>query len=154
MENTWSADPLSGKQLLLLLVHGLEQVALPLDTSQVSQIPTHLLLLLDIQIHVSWGTRLLDTDAISHTNANKRTNANKHKHTITHRRKHTETHASYLVTVKSRLIPVAIAAFRYIMVCHAVFVQNHGGEKRVLNLKLFPTHALQQLQGHSKGSIS
>ena len=44
---------------------------------------------------------------------------------------HTETHASYLLTVKSRLIPVAIAGFRYIMVCHAVLVQNHGGEKRV-----------------------
>ena len=27
---------------------------------------------------------------------------------------------------------MAIAAFRYIMVCHAVFVQNHGGEKQVV----------------------
>ena len=101
-------------------------------------------MLLDIQIHVSWGTRLLDTDAISHTNANKRTNANKHKHTITHRRKHTETHASYLLTVKSRLIPVAIAAFRYIMVCHAVFVQNHGGEKRV---SFFPPMRFSSYKG-------
>ena len=32
----------------------------------------------------------------------------------------------------NRLVPVAIAAFRYIMVCHAVFVQNHGGEKQVV----------------------
>ena len=28
-------------------------------------------------------------------------------------------------------VPVVIAAFRYIMVCHAVFVQNNGWEKKV-----------------------
>ena len=37
----------------------------------------------------------------------------------------------HLLTSWNRLVPVAIAAFRYIMVCHAVFVQNHGGEKKV-----------------------
>ena len=37
----------------------------------------------------------------------------------------------HLLTSWNRLVPVAIAAFRYIMVCHAVFVQNHGGEKMV-----------------------
>ena len=36
-----------------------------------------------------------------------------------------------LLTAWNRLVPLAIAAFRYIMVCHAVFVQNHGGEKQV-----------------------
>ena len=63
LESAWSAGPLSGKQLLLLPAHRLEQVAVP----------------------------LLDTDAISHTNANKQTetktntllhtNANTQKHT-------------------------------------------------------------------------
>ena len=36
-----------------------------------------------------------------------------------------------LLTSWNRLVPVAIAGFRYIMVCHAVFVHNHGGEKAV-----------------------
>ena len=36
-----------------------------------------------------------------------------------------------LLTAWNRLVPVAIAAFRYIMVCHAVFVQKHGGGKKV-----------------------
>ena len=39
--------------------------------------------------------------------------------------------ALHLLTAWNRLVPVAIAAFRYIMVCHAVFVHNHGGEKKV-----------------------
>ena len=33
----------------------------------------------------------------------------------------------------NRLVPVAIAYFRYLMVCHAVFCQNAGGEKAILN---------------------
>ena len=37
----------------------------------------------------------------------------------------------HLLIYWNRLVPVAIAAFRYVMVCHAVFVNNHGGEKRV-----------------------
>ena len=37
----------------------------------------------------------------------------------------------HLLTSWNGLVPVAISAFRYIMVCHAVFVQNHGGEKMV-----------------------
>ena len=43
-----------------------------------------------------------------------------------------------LLTSWNRLVPVAIAAFRYIMVCHAVLVQNQGGEKKVdcANLKI------------------
>ena len=36
-----------------------------------------------------------------------------------------------LLVAWNRLVPLTIAAFRYIMVCHAVFVQNHGGEKQV-----------------------
>ena len=42
------------------------------------------------------------------------------------------TFAMMLLTAWNRLVPLAIAAFRYIMVCHAVFVQNHGGEKQVI----------------------
>ena len=37
----------------------------------------------------------------------------------------------HLLTLWNRLVPVAIAGFRYVMVCHAVFVHNHGGEKAV-----------------------
>ena len=37
----------------------------------------------------------------------------------------------HLLIYWNRLVPVAIAALRYVMVCHAVFVNNHGGEKRV-----------------------
>ena len=43
----------------------------------------------------------------------------------------------HLLTAWNRLVPVAIAAFRYIMVCHAVFVQNHGGEKMVGSLSWY-----------------
>ena len=41
----------------------------------------------------------------------------------------------HLTITCNRLVPVTIAAFRYIMVCHAVFVQNHGGEKKVVTKK-------------------
>ena len=34
----------------------------------------------------------------------------------------------------NRLLPVGIAAFRYMMVCHAVFCHNQGGERRVWRL--------------------
>ena len=37
----------------------------------------------------------------------------------------------YMLVFWNRLVPVAIAAFRYILVCHSVFVHNHGGEKKV-----------------------
>ena len=37
----------------------------------------------------------------------------------------------HLLIYWNRLVPVAIAALRYVMVCHAVFVNNHGGEKMV-----------------------
>ena len=40
----------------------------------------------------------------------------------------------YLLVCWNRLVPVAIAVFRYVMVCHPVFVQNHGGEKMVWQL--------------------
>ena len=40
----------------------------------------------------------------------------------------------YLLICWNRLVPVAIAVFRYVMVCHPVFVQNHGGEKMVLQI--------------------
>ena len=36
----------------------------------------------------------------------------------------------HLLIYWNRLVPVAIAALRYVMVCHAVFVNNHGGEER------------------------
>ena len=42
----------------------------------------------------------------------------------------------HLLIYSDRLVPVAIAAFRYIMVCHPVFVQNHGGEKKVWQLHI------------------
>ena len=31
----------------------------------------------------------------------------------------------------NRLVPVGIVVFRYLMVCHAVFCHNHGGEKGI-----------------------
>ena len=37
----------------------------------------------------------------------------------------------YILVFWNRLVPVAIAAFRYILVCHSAFVHNHGGEKKV-----------------------
>ena len=37
----------------------------------------------------------------------------------------------HLLNTWNRLVPVAIAGFRYVMVCHAVYVHNHGGEKKV-----------------------
>ena len=49
----------------------------------------------------------------------------------------------YMLVFWNRLVPVAIAAFRYILVCHSAFVHNHGGEKMVgqypfsINLFLF-----------------
>ena len=39
--------------------------------------------------------------------------------------------AFQMLTAWNRLVPIAIAAFRYIMVVHAVFVHNHGGERMV-----------------------
>jgi hypothetical protein len=33
-----------------------------------------------------------------------------------------------ILTTWNRLVPVAIAVFRYLMVCHAVFCHNHGGD--------------------------
>ena len=42
----------------------------------------------------------------------------------------------YMLVFWNRLVPVAIAAFRYILVCHSVFVHNHGGEKKVGQLLL------------------
>ena len=32
----------------------------------------------------------------------------------------------------NRLVPIGIALFRYLMICHAVFCQNIGGDKYVL----------------------
>ena len=43
----------------------------------------------------------------------------------------------------ARLVPVAIVVFRYLMVCHAVFCQNLGGEKplwRIVSFKSHPRH--------------
>ena len=37
----------------------------------------------------------------------------------------------FLLMSWNKLVPVVIAAFRYILVCHSVFVHNHGGEKAV-----------------------
>ena len=34
--------------------------------------------------------------------------------------------------VWNRLVPIAVALFRYLMICHAVFSQNFGGDKYVL----------------------
>ena len=31
----------------------------------------------------------------------------------------------------NRMVPVGIVVFRYLMVCHAVFCHNHGGEKGI-----------------------
>ena len=45
------------------------------------------------------------------------------------------TFAVVLLTAWNRLVPLAIAAFRYIMVCRAVFVHNLGGEKQVVYTK-------------------
>ena len=42
--------------------------------------------------------------------------------------------AMVLFTAWNRLVPLAIAAFRYAMVCHAVAVHNHGGEKKVIDI--------------------
>ena len=44
------------------------------------------------------------------------------------------TSAMVLFTAWNRLVPLAIAAFRYAMVCHAVAVHNHGGEKKVIDI--------------------
>ena len=44
------------------------------------------------------------------------------------------TSAMVLFTAWNRLVPLAIAAFRYVMVCHAVAVHNHGGEKQVIDI--------------------
>ena len=44
------------------------------------------------------------------------------------------TSAMVLFTAWNRLVPLAIAAFRYAMVCHAVAVHNHGGEKQVIDI--------------------
>ena len=39
--------------------------------------------------------------------------------------------AHQLLVAWNRLVPVAIVVFRYMMVCHAVFCHNMGGEKTV-----------------------
>ena len=35
------------------------------------------------------------------------------------------------LAIFNRLVPVAIATIRYVMVCHPTFSINHGGEKRI-----------------------
>ena len=41
----------------------------------------------------------------------------------------------------ARLVPVAIVVFRYLMVCHAVFCQNLGGEKPLWRIVSFKSHS-------------
>ena len=38
---------------------------------------------------------------------------------------------TYTMVSWNRLVPVCIVVFRYMMVCHAVFCLNHGGEKKI-----------------------
>ena len=48
----------------------------------------------------------------------------------------------------ARLVPVAIVVFRYLMVCHAVFCQNLGGEKplwRIVSFQIMPLSPIQDI---------
>ena len=59
-------------------------------------------------------------------------------------------HLLTCLTCWIRLVPVAIAGFRYTMVCHAVFVHNRGGEKKVIYLTLCKAQNLLVGQSRSQ----
>ena len=95
------------------------------------------------QTHTAWKKwlPLLDTHAISHTNANK----NKPKHTLTHRNTR-----KLFTDCKKQAYSCGHCGLplHYGLPCSSRS-EPWGREEG----KLFPTHALQQLQKHSKGSF-
>ena len=59
-----------------------------------------------------------------------------------------------IITMWNRLVPVGIAVFRYIMVCHPVYTTNHGGDKGIMKMVTLAIIILSLLGGIIGGATA